>query len=100
MWFAGTWHSLRNTTIMEDRNGKGKTIAQMLSKSILETVDNNAHLLTILDLQARILAKLESRDHDEVVSEINEMLKERRRTALTEIDRWAGGARNVFGEDE
>lgn len=83
---------------MEDRSAKSKTVAQMLSKAILETVDNNAHLLTILDLQARILSKLESRDHDEVVAEINEMLKERRRAALSEIDRWSGGTGDILSD--
>jgi hypothetical protein len=81
---------------MDDSSGQTKTVAEMLSKAILEIVDNNAHLLTILDLQTRILARLEERTQDEVVNEINAMLKERRREALNEIDRWAGGTGNLF----
>jgi len=37
---------------------------------------------TILDLQARILAKLEGRDRNKVLVELNEILKEKRRAAF------------------
>jgi hypothetical protein len=73
---------------MENGKEGGISYAEMLSKAIVEIVDNNAHLLTILDLQARILAALESRDNDDVVEEVNDLLKARRREALAQVDAW------------
>ena len=70
-----------------------KTVEAMLAKTLLEVVDNNAHLLTVLDLQARLLARLEGREEGEVVAEVNEMLKVRSRAALGTCRRtrvWSG----------
>ncbi len=83
---------------MEERDGSQKTLAEMLSKALVEIVDNNAHLMTVLDLQARILARLEGRTPDEVVDEVSELLKQRRREAIREIDAWATGASTLFDE--
>lgn len=77
---------------MEAQTPREITYAELLSKALVEIVDNNAHLLTILDLQARILAQMEGRAFDELVAEINEMLKGRRREALQEIDAWMAEA--------
>lgn len=71
----------------------------MVSRTLVEIVDNNAHLLTILDLQARILAHLEDCEQDEVVEEINELLKQRRRAALREIDAWTTGASSTLFDE-
>jgi hypothetical protein len=85
---------------MEPSPQNEKTIAEMLARALVEIVDNNAHLMTVLDLQARMLSKIESREHDEVVAEINEMLKARRREALCEADAWAFGSSRLFEDDE
>lgn len=83
-----------------DGSAPEKTTAEMLSKALVELADNNAHLLTILDLQARILAQLEEREQDEVTDEINELLKARRRECIREIDAWAQGASHLFEEED
>ncbi len=84
---------------MTEPSDPEKTVAEMLSRILVEVVDNNAHLLTMLDLQARLLARLEARDVEEVVDEINELLKARRRAALREIDAWAQGGSALFSDD-
>lgn len=86
---------------MKDADGtkRQKTSAEMLSRTLVELADNNAHLLTILDLQTRILAHLEKREQDDVVDEVSELLKARRRACLREIDAWAQGVSHLF-EDE
>ena len=76
-----------------------KTHADLLSKLLVEIADQSGQLLTILDLQARILAALEERDWDDVVDEVNERLKERRREAIREIDAWAQGSSSLFLDD-
>ena len=84
-------------------NGSGpneRSFADMLSRALLEIVDNNAHLMTLLDLQARLVAKAEERDVDEVIAEVNEMLKARRREAIAEIEEWATGERTRFDDDQ
>jgi DNA-directed RNA polymerase subunit F len=81
---------------MDGSPRREKTVAEMLSRVLVEIVDNNAHLMTILDVQARLLARLEARDVDEVVDEISELLKARRRAALREIDAWAQGDSTLF----
>lgn len=70
-----------------------KTMADLVSRLLLEVVDNNAHLLTVLDLQARLLARLEGRDEDDVVDEVNALLKARRRAAIQDIEEWGTGER-------
>lgn len=76
-----------------------KTPAELLSKLLVEMADQNGQLLTILDLQACILARLEQRSEDDVVDEINTLLKARRREALREIDAWAQGHSSMFLDD-
>lgn len=83
----------------KDGTKQVKTTAEMLSRALVELADNNAHLLTILDLQARILAQLEKREQDDVVDEISELLKARRRQCLREIDAWAQGSSRLFEEE-
>lgn len=63
-------------------------LALLLSRTLAETVDNSAALLTILDLQARILAHLEGGDQDVITDEISMLLKKRRRELLRELDAW------------
>lgn len=63
-------------------------IAALLSRNLTEAADNTAALLTLLDVQARILARLESRPEDDVVEEISDLLKQRRRQILRELDTW------------
>lgn len=84
---------------MEDRRSSEKTIPELLTRLLLEVVDNNAHLLTVLDLQARILARLEDREQDDIVDEINDLLKARRRSALQDIEEWATGVRTPIADD-
>lgn len=60
----------------------------LLSRLITETADNTAAVLTLLDFQARAVAHLEGRSSDEVVDEVSEVLKRRRRAALQELDAW------------
>ena len=92
---------VRPPLLQEMKNTKRqKTTAEMLSRALVELADNNAHLLTILDLQARILAQLEAREQDDVVDEISELLKARRRACLREIDAWAQGASRLFEEED
>lgn len=81
---------------MEPRPPKPKSTEELLSKVLVDLADYNAHLLTVLDLQARIIARLEEREQDDVVDEVNELLKERRRAALSEIEYWALGTRPRF----
>lgn len=84
-------------------NGSGlpeRSFADMLSRALLEIVDNNAHLMTLLDLQARLVASAEGRDVDEVIREVNEMLKARRREAIADIEEWAIGERTRFDDDD
>lgn len=76
------------------------SMAEMLSKLLVEVVDNNAHLMTVLDVQARLLAQLEGRDAEAVADEVSALLKARRREALAALDAWtdatsrqAGGGR-------
>ncbi len=76
-----------------------RSIEELLSRALVEIVDNNAHMMTMLDLQARLLAKAEGRDVREVVREINEMLRARRREAISAIEIWATGSSTRF-EDE
>lgn len=63
-------------------------VAALLSRNLTETADNTAALLTLLDLHARILARLEDRHEEEVVEEVSSLLKERRRQILRELDAW------------
>ncbi|HEX7070977.1 MAG TPA: hypothetical protein VF190_09235 [Rhodothermales bacterium] len=83
---------------MEGPSVPERSFADMISRALLEIVDNNAHLMTLLDLQARLVAKAEGRDVDEVVAEVNEMLKARRREAIAEIEEWATGSRTRFDD--
>lgn len=82
-----------------ERTEREKSIAEMLSKALVEIADNNAHLLTVLDLQARILAHLEGREEDELVDEVNALLKARRREAVREIEFWATGTSTPIRDD-
>lgn len=76
-----------------------KTHAELLSRVLAEVADNTGHLMTVLDLQARILARLEDRPVDDVVDEVSALLKERRREALRALDAWAHGASSLFEDD-
>lgn len=83
----------------EDRSGE-KTFAEMLSRCLLEIADNNAHLLTVLDVQARLLASAEGREYGDVVHELNALLKARRRQAIADIEEWTTGFRTEFDGPE
>ena len=83
---------------MEQNRPRYRSYEELLSRVLVEIVDNNAHMMTILDLQARILARSEGRDVDEVVEEINALLKSRRRDAIAEIEEWATGTRSSFDD--
>lgn len=85
---------------MEKDPPRLRTIEEYLSRALVEIVDNNAHLMTVLDLQARILAALEDRPPDHVVEEVNAMLRGRRREAISGIEHWATGRSTRFGEEE
>lgn len=76
-----------------------RSVAEMLSRLLVEVVDNNAHLMTVLDVQALILSQVQMREHETIVDEINEMLKARRRDAIASIEEWATGLRTSFEED-
>lgn len=76
-----------------------RSYAEMLSRALVEIVDNNAHLMTLLDVQARLLALAERRDADEVVEEVNAMLRARRREAIAGIEAWATGSPTKFDDD-
>ena len=81
-------------------NDREKSMAEMVSKVLVEIADNNGHLLTILDLQARIMARVEGRALDDVVDEVNALLKENRRASIREVDEWAQGTSTLFEEDD
>jgi len=85
---------------MEDWNPHEKSFGEMLSKILVEQADTQAFLLTVLDVQARVLARLEARDPDEVVDEISTLLRARRRAALQDVEEWGTGSRTPIGDDE
>lgn len=80
---------------MEDGRSREREAA-LTSRLLAEVVDLSAMALTTLDLQVKILAKLEARPEDEVVEEVSEQLKARRREVLSELDAWTD---SVFGAD-
>jgi len=84
---------------MEDWSPHEKSFGEVLSKILVEQADTQAFLLTVLDVLARILARLEERDADEVVDEINALLRTRRRAAIQDIEEWGTGTRTPI-EDE
>jgi hypothetical protein len=67
---------------MEEQTPREKSVAEMLSKILLEVADGNAHL-----------ARLEGRDADEVVDEVSALLRARRRAAIQDIEEWGMGTR-------
>jgi hypothetical protein len=71
-------------------------LAVLVSRLLTESADTNAAVMTMLDLQARILARLESRSEDSVVDEVSDMLKSRRRELLRELDAWS----DLLSEDD
>lgn len=73
---------------MDDEKKSSDTTTVLLSRLITETADNTAAVLTLLDFQARVVAHLEDRSVDEVVDEVSQLLKKRRRDALQELDAW------------
>lgn len=86
---------------MEDWNPHEKTVGEMLARILVEIADTNAFLLAVLDVQARMLARLEGRDVDEVVDEVSALLRARRREAIQDIEEWGTGTRTpIEGEDE
>ena len=84
---------------MEDHVPHEKTVAEMLAKLLVEVADGNAFLLTLIDLQARLVAAAEGRALDEVVDEVDALLKANRRAAIQDVEEWATGTRTPI-EDE
>ena len=84
---------------MEDWNPHEKTVGEMLARILIEAADGNAFMLTMLDVQARILARLEGREADEVVDEVNALLKANRRAALQDVEEWGTGTRTPIDDE-
>lgn len=85
---------------MEDWSPHEKTVGEMLARILVEVADGNACMLTVLDLQARLLARLEGRGEDEVVDEVNALLKARRRAAIQDVEEWGTGTRTPIDDDD
>ena len=84
---------------MEAPNAPEKSFADMLSKILVEVADANALMLTVLDLQARILSRLEDRNQDDIVDEIDGLLRARRRAVLGDVEEWGTGTRTPIDDD-
>ncbi|MFW5955745.1 MAG: hypothetical protein ACOCSK_03295 [Rhodothermales bacterium] len=74
---------------MDQEPSSTESIAALLSRNLSETVDTMSAVLTVLDIQSRILARLENRSEEDVADEISRLLRERRREAIRELNDWS-----------